>query len=78
MAGLASSCIALSECCLTPLCHDAAAGRKLSQFPIQAAGVGSFINAGQLNQAAAQQTAQAVLGTAANGAAVTQGNVLLG
>ena len=53
-----------------------AAGRKLSQFPIQAANVASGLNVlGQLNQAAAQQTAQAVLGSATNGAVVTQGNL---
>ena len=53
-----------------------AAGRKLSQF--QGAGVFSGVNAGQLNQAAVQQLAQAVGGVATNGAAVTQGNILLG
>ena len=54
-----------------------AAGRKLSTFPaVQGANVFSGFNAGQLNQAAVQQIAQAVGGAAANGAVVSQGNIL--
>ena len=53
------------------MCH--VAGRKLLQA--QLAGVLSAINAGQLNQAAVQQLAQAgVLGAATNGAGVFQGH----
>ena len=59
----------------TLLCHDA--GRKLKQF--QAGGILSALNAGQLNQAAVQQLAQAgVLSAATNGAVVSQGNLNLG
>ena len=35
----------------------------------------SLFNSGQLNQAAVQQLAQAVFGSATNGAVVSQGNV---
>ena len=50
-----------------------AVGRKLLQ--IQLGGVISALNAGQLNQAAVQQLAQAgIFGTATNGAVVVQGN----
>ena len=48
------------------------AGSATAQF--QLSGVGSLVNAGQLNQAAVQQLAQAAGGAAANGAAVTQIN----
>ena len=59
----------------TLLCRDA--GRKLQQF--QLGGAFSGINAGQLNQAAVQQLAQAgVLSAATNGAVVSQGNTNLG
>ena len=57
----------------TDLCPCCVAGRKLLQA--QLTGVGSLLNAGQLNQAAVQQLAQAVGGIAANGAVVTQGNI---
>ena len=56
-----------------PPVSDTAAGRKLLQA--QLAGVASLLNAGQLNQAAVQQLAQAVGGVALNGAVVTQGNL---
>ena len=49
-----------------------AAGRKLLQF--QFGGVISALNAGQLNQAAVQQLAQAGFGAATNLAGVTQIN----
>ena len=42
---------------------------------VQGAGVISLLNSGQLNQAAVQQIAQAVGGSATNLASVTQGNV---
>ena len=49
------------------------AGRKLLQ--VQLGGILSAINAGQLNQAAVQQLAQAgFFGAATNGAVVVQGN----
>ena len=59
----------------TLLCRDA--GRKLKQF--QLGGAFSGINAGQLNQAAVQQLAQAgILSSATNGAVVSQGNLNVG
>ena len=59
----------------TLLCRDA--GRKLKQF--QLGGAFSGINAGQLNQAAVQQLAQAgILSSATNGAVVSQGNANVG
>ena len=50
-----------------------AAGRRLLQF--QFGGVISALNAGQLNQAAVQQLAQAGFGAATNLAGLTQTNV---